>query len=75
MGTGPGKKFVLVSVCSISICYRGADPLNQMSTSYETRHAKCRINFLPGAAVGSPAMAVYDTLPGSINPTEEIVVY
>ena len=23
------KKLVLVSVCSISICYRGADPLNR----------------------------------------------
>ena len=31
--------------------------------------------FPPGAAVGSPAVAVYDTLPGSTNPTKEIVVY
>ena len=31
--------------------------------------------FPPDAAVGSPVMAVCDTVPGRINPVEGIVIY
>ena len=75
-GTRPGLKLVIVSRCSISICYRGYDPLNRNVAKFlNKRHTKCRINFLPGATVGSPVMAVWDTLPGRTNPTEEIDIY
>ena len=81
MGTGPNKKLVLVSVCSISICYRGLDPPNRNVTMKERKseremgHAKCGINFPPATAVGSPVMAVWDTMPGRTNSIEEIVIY
>ena len=75
-GHGPVLKLALVRVCSISICYRGWNPLNRKFAKFlNKRHTKCRINFLPGATVGSPAMAVCDTLPGSTNPIEEIDIY
>ena len=75
MGTGPGYKLVPVSVCFISICYRGLDPLNRnVARSGDTGHAKCRINFLPVATVGSPVMAVCDTMPGRTNPVEGIAL-
>ena len=59
MGTGPGWTPVLVSVCSISICYRGWNPLNRNVAKFlNKRHTKCGINFPPAATVGSPVMAV-----------------
>ena len=58
-GHGPGLKHVLVSVCSISICYRGWNPLNRMSPSYETRDIQSVGLIFPLAAtVGSPIVAV-----------------
>ena len=76
MGTGPGSKLVPVSVCSISICYRGVDPLNQnVAGVRDTGHAKCWINFPPATIVGSPVMAMWDTMPGRTNPIEEIFIY
>ena len=76
MGTGPGKKLVLVSRCSISICYRGADPQKPKCRQVMKRDMQSVGLIFPlGAAVGSPAVAVYDTLPGSTNPSEEIVVH
>ena len=55
-------------------CYRGADPLKRnVARSGGTGHTKCRINFLPVASIGSPDVAVCDTLPGRTNPDEEIV--
>ena len=76
MGTGLGLKLVLVSICSTSKSYRGCDPLNRdVARSGDTGHAKCRINFLPVASVGSPVVVVCDTLPGRINPVEGIVIH
>ena len=33
------------------------------------------LTFPPAAIVGSPVMAVCDTVPGRINPVEGIVIY
>ena len=61
-----------VQTCALPIC----DPLNQnIARRGDTGHTKCRINFLPVATVGSPVMAVCDTLPGRINPVEGIVIH
>ena len=76
MGKGPGWKLVVVSVGSISMCYRGLSPLNQnVARRGETGHAQCGINFPLVATVGSPVVVVCDTFPGSTNLTEGIVLY
>ena len=60
---------------------RGLDPLNrnvsmkERKSKREMGHAKCGINFPSGAAVGSPVMAVCDTMSGSTNPIEGIDIY
>ena len=75
MDKGPGWKLVVVSVGSISTCYRGSSPLNQnVARTGDTGHAKCGINFPLVAIVGSPVMAVCDTT-GRINLVEGIVLY
>ena len=76
MGTGPGLKLVRVSVCSISICYRGWNPLNRNVAKFVNRDMqRVGLIFPPAATVGSPVMAVCDTVPGRINPVEGIVIY
>ena len=47
-----------------------------MSPSYETRDIQSvGLIFPPAATVGSPVMAVCDTVPGRINLVEGIVIY
>ena len=51
-------------------------PWTEMSPSYETRDIQSvGLIFPPAATVGSPVMAVCDTVPGRINPVEGIVIY
>ena len=64
MGTRPGLKLILVSMSRLNQNVAGGG---------DARHQQCRINFLPVAMVGSPAVAVYDTVPGRTNLVEEIV--
>ena len=76
MGTGPGRKLVVVSVGFIPKSYGELSSLNQyVAMSGDTGQTKCGINFPLVATVGSPVMAVCDTLPGRTNPVEGIVLY
>ena len=76
MGTGPSWKLVVVNVGFIPMCYRGLSSLNQnVARMGDTGYAKCGINFPLVAIVGSPVMAVCDTVPGRTNPVEGIVLY
>ena len=82
MGTGPNKKLVLVSVCSISICYRGLDPPNRNVAKKEREKEERDMQsvgliFPPGAAIGSCRGVVCPGLTRcrGINPVEEIVIY
>ena len=69
-------RIVVVSVGFISMCYRGLSPANQnIARRGDTGHVKCGINFPPVAKVGSPVIAVCDTVPGRTNPVEGIVLY
>ena len=48
----------------------------EMSPGEEIRDiSSVGLIFPPDAAVGSPVMAVCDTLSGSTNPIEEVVIY
>ena len=76
MGTGPGRRLVVVSVGFIPKSYRGLSSLNQnVSRSGDTGHTKCGINFPLVATVGSPVMAVCDAVPGKTKSVEGIVLY
>ena len=59
MGTGPGRKLVVVSVGFIPMSYRGFSSLNQNVTlSGDTGHPKCGIDFPLVETVGSLVMAM-----------------